>query len=80
MTKDRYMLVSQHWHELYVNVAEYDHGYLKYLKGEEDKDSDCSFLTMNCFCPWDILYYKHIHQTARLLLDFTIQVSMEQSS
>ena len=78
MTKYRYVLVSQHRQEVYVSVAQYDDGYLKYMKGE-DKDSDRSFLTMHCFGPWDILYYKHIHQIARLLLDFTIQVSMEQS-
>lgn len=71
------MLVSQHRHHVYVSIAVYDDGYIKYLKGEKDKDFPRSFLTMNCFGPWDIFKYKNVHQIARLLLDFTIQVSME---
>ncbi|KAL2379835.1 hypothetical protein RJZ90_004985 [Blastomyces dermatitidis] len=46
------VLVSQDHMEIYLTIAEYDNGYVKYLRGENDEKDEISLMKMNQFGPW----------------------------
>lgn len=89
----RRLLVSQNRHEVYLNIAEYDKGYLDYLRNEhaeadakgkakvDAKDkaeiNADSFMKIHSFGPWDMYTASHVNNLAHILLAYTIKVSLD---
>ncbi|OAT13104.1 hypothetical protein BDBG_08371 [Blastomyces gilchristii SLH14081] len=55
----RRVLVSQNHMEIYLTIAEYDNGYVKYLRGENDEKDEISLMKMNQFGPWLLKCQDH---------------------
>ncbi|EGE80922.2 hypothetical protein BDDG_03863 [Blastomyces dermatitidis ATCC 18188] len=53
------VLVSQDHMEIYLTIAEYDNGYVKYLRGENDEKDEISLMKMNQFGPWLLKCQDH---------------------
>lgn len=72
------MAFSQHRNQAFVIVAEVGEGYIDYLEGDgSDAAENETFLKLYAFGPFDIFHERHIFALARIMLAFTIQMSMD---
>jgi len=64
-------LISQDAKEIYINVATFDSGYVRYVLG--DNDGDVSFLTMQSYGPFLVDDKKSMSRLGEILLALSIQ-------
>ncbi|PLB45039.1 hypothetical protein P170DRAFT_513116 [Aspergillus steynii IBT 23096] len=69
--------VSQNRHEIFITVAEYDSGYISYLRKKPADDEPLSFLTMHQYGPWNTNNAGHMKKLGPILLALTLYADAE---
>ncbi|EDN09882.1 predicted protein [Histoplasma mississippiense (nom. inval.)] len=73
---NRFVLLSQDRHQVYLTVAEYDEDYIKFLKEETDPTADeKSFLLITSFGPWNVNSESSVRKLCPILLALTTRAS-----
>ncbi|KAK1145502.1 hypothetical protein N8T08_004060 [Aspergillus melleus] len=69
--------VSQNRHEIFIIIAEYDSGYVSYLKEMSADDEPQSFLTMHQYGPWNTESAGDMRKLGPILLALTLYAEAE---
>lgn len=64
--------ISQNRHEIFITIAEYDSGYISYLRTKPASDEAPSFLTMHQYGPWNTKDAGHMKSLGPILLALTL--------
>ncbi|KAE8155033.1 hypothetical protein BDV25DRAFT_135371 [Aspergillus avenaceus] len=71
----RHLLFSQNRHEIFLIVAEYDAGYIDYIRDPDGRPESRSFLMMKQFGPWRITNADDVMQIGSIILAVTLQLA-----
>ncbi|KAE8406285.1 hypothetical protein BDV37DRAFT_269932 [Aspergillus pseudonomiae] len=69
--------VSQNRHEIFITIAEYDNGYVSYLRKKPANDEHPSFLTMHQYGPWNTDNAADMKKLGPILLALTLYAEDE---
>ncbi|KAH8427081.1 uncharacterized protein LDX57_004799 [Aspergillus melleus] len=69
--------VSQNRHEIFITIAEYDSGYVSYLKTKPADDEPPSFMTMHQYGPWNTESAGDMRKLGPILLALTLYAEAE---
>ncbi|PKY02228.1 hypothetical protein P168DRAFT_329186 [Aspergillus campestris IBT 28561] len=69
--------VSQDQHEIFITIAEYDSGYVSYLRKKPHNNEPPSFLTMCQYGPWITTHAGHMKKLGPILLALTLYAEGE---
>ncbi|PLB38958.1 uncharacterized protein BDW47DRAFT_18344 [Aspergillus candidus] len=70
-------LISQDRHEIFITIAEYDSGYVTYLRKKPLNNEPLSFLTMRQYGPWNTTHAGHMKKLGPILLALTLYAEDE---
>lgn len=70
--------MSQDRHEIWLNFAEYDDQYLKYLKGTSTSTDPISFLVMHEVGPFSTQVEQHMVAVGTILLALTLRADHDR--
>ncbi|KAE8153590.1 hypothetical protein BDV25DRAFT_149138 [Aspergillus avenaceus] len=69
--------ISQNRHEIFITIAEYDSGYVSYLRKKPAAGEPPSFLTMHQYGPWNTQDAGHMKKLGPILLALTLYAESE---
>jgi hypothetical protein len=73
----RRFIISQDQHQIFITLADYWTGYVKYLQGVSGASRDISLMTMNEYGPWDTRSAGDMYDLSLILLAISLQADAE---